>query len=218
MDESINRPPFIDSSFIESSHFPPTPQGAPPLSPVLAFAATGGTTLDAIKDALADFAKDTRLNLGSILTPEGAPDLSEAQIAGVALAVAYALATAPLTEAVEAFAAPILSPAQKQAAKTAASLMAMNNIYYRFVHALDDAALTSLPAKLRMQGMATHGIEKVDFELMSLAVSAVNGCGMCMDSHARTLMNHGLSALGVQSSVRIAAVLHAVKASLAIPA
>ncbi len=175
-------------------------------------------TLDTLKSAIPDFAKDIRLNLGSILTPEGAPDLTEVQIAGTALAVAYALNHPIVTAAIEGHVAALLTDQQKTAAKTAASLMAMNNIYYRFLHYVENDAVKALPAKLRMQGLATHGIEKVDFELMSLAVSAITGCGMCMGAHAKTLTDHGVSALGVQSAVRIAAVLHAARQSLSIPA
>lgn len=185
------------------------------MSPVLNFT-PAASSLDDLKAAIPDFAKDIRLNLGSVLTPEGAPDLSDAQIAGTALAVAYALNAAPLTAAIESFAFPALTDAQKTAAKTAASLMAMNNIYYRFQHYVENDAIKALPAKLRMQGLATHGIDRAEFELMSLAVSAVNGCGMCMGAHSQTLLDHGVTPLGVQSAIRIAAVLHAVRQALTI--
>jgi alkyl hydroperoxide reductase subunit D len=65
-------------------------------------------------------------------------------------------------------------------------------------------------AGVRMNVMANPGCDKLDFELASLAVSAVNGCGMCMESHEKTLQKHGVTAQAIQSAVRIAAVLHAV--------
>jgi alkyl hydroperoxide reductase subunit D len=72
----------------------------------------------------------------------------------------------------------------------------------------------TLRASLRMNVMANPGIEKIAFEATSLAVSAINGCGMCLDAHEKTLRQHGVSAQGVQSVVRIAAVIHAVAVTL----
>jgi alkyl hydroperoxide reductase subunit D len=92
--------------------------------------------------------------------------------------------------------------------------MAMNNIYYRFVHLVSDKSFASLPAKLRMNIIANPGIDKLDFELSCLAVSAINGCGMCIDAHAKTLEQAGISKLAIQSAVRIAAVLNAAALSL----
>jgi alkyl hydroperoxide reductase subunit D len=71
-----------------------------------------------------------------------------------------------------------------------------------------------MPAKLRMNVMARPGVDKATFELWSLAVSAVNGCGMCMESHEHAVREHGLTTEQVQSVVRIAAVVHAVAAVL----
>jgi alkyl hydroperoxide reductase subunit D len=65
-----------------------------------------------------------------------------------------------------------------------------------------------------MNVLAKPGVEKVDFELWSLAVSAINGCGMCVDSHERVVREGGLSTEAVQAAVRIAAVVHAVAATL----
>jgi alkyl hydroperoxide reductase subunit D len=91
--------------------------------------------------------------------------------------------------------------------------MAMNNVYYRFTH-LVGGGYPALPAKLRMNIMAKPGVDKVDFELWSLAVSAINGCGMCMESHEKVVRHGGLSAEQVQTAVRIASVVHAVAATL----
>ena len=169
----------------------------------------GANALDVIKDSIPDFAKDIRLNFGSVLSPTGAPDLTQSQIFSIALATSYALADAELTQALEDATRSEAGEAAVTAAKTAASLMAMNNIYYRFTHYVENAAISGLPAKLRMQAMANPGVEKVDFELMSLAVSSVNGCGKCMAAHSHELSQHGTTPLAIQSAVRIAAVLHA---------
>jgi alkyl hydroperoxide reductase subunit D len=86
----------------------------------------------------------------------------------------------------------------------------MNNVEYRFVHLASNPEYGTMPAKLRMNFIGSHGIEKVDFELFSLAVSAMNGCGMCIDSHERVLQQHGVKAEIIQAAARIGAVMKAV--------
>jgi lipoyl-dependent peroxiredoxin subunit D len=67
-----------------------------------------------------------------------------------------------------------------------------------------------MPARLRMNIIGSHGISREDFELFSLAVSAMNGCGMCIDSHERLLQQHGVKPETIQTAVRIGAVIKAV--------
>lgn len=80
----------------------------------------------------------------------------------------------------------------------------MNNVYYRFVH-LVGGDYAKMPARLRMNIIARPGVEKADFELWSMAVSAINGCGMCMESHEQQLRAAGISTEQIQTAVRIAA-------------
>ncbi len=167
-------------------------------------------SLDTIRDSLPDYARDLRLNLGSVLATTGAPGLTERQIWAVAVAAAIASRHVPLARDIEALAAAHLSPADLNAARAAAAIMGMNNIYYRFLHLVEDAEYQQLPARLRMNVLANPGIEKPDFELLSLAVSAINGCGTCVASHERQLRQHSVSREAVQSAVRIAATVHAV--------
>ena len=101
-----------------------------------------------------------------------------------------------------------------QAAHSAAAIMAMNNIYYRFIHLASAPDYKTLPAKLRMSVIGKPGVEKADFELWCLAVSAINGCGMCIDAHEKVLREHGMTAEQIQAAVRIASVVHAVSATL----
>jgi alkyl hydroperoxide reductase subunit D len=168
------------------------------------------TSLDAIRDSLPDYARDLRLNLGSVLASTGAPGLTERQIWSVALAAAIASRHVPFAHDIEALAAAHLTAADRNAARAAAAVMGMNNIYYRFLHLVEDQEYKQLPARLRMNVLANPGIDKVDFELLSLAVSAINGCGTCVASHERQLRQHGMSREAIQSAVRIAATLHAV--------
>ena len=171
-------------------------------------------SIDTLRASIPDFAKDLRLNLESVLAPTGAPGLAERQIRAVAYASAIASRHKPLTDALEAQAATQLDAAELGGVRTAAALMAMTNIYYRFTHLVDDKEYATLRAGLRMNAMASPGIDKVTFELCALAVSAVNGCGACLDSHEKVLRQHGLAAQAVQSAARIAAVVHAVAVTL----
>jgi alkyl hydroperoxide reductase subunit D len=163
-------------------------------------------SLEAIRNRLPDYAKDLKLNLGSLATE---PALAQQQRAGTFVASAIASRNAELTAALVAEFGPQLSAEALTAAKAAAAIMGMNNVYYRFTH-LVGGDYPSMPAKLRMNVMARPGVEKVDFELWSLAVSAINGCGMCMESHEKVVLHGGLTKEQVQAAVRIAAVVHAV--------
>ena len=168
------------------------------------------TTLDNLRDALPGYARDLQLNLGTVLTPAGAPDLSERQIWAVALAAAAASRNATFTRDMQTLAARHLDAAHVSAAHAAAAIMAMNNVYYRFLHLVEDEEYAKLPARLRMNVIGSPGIAKADFELLALAVSAINGCGSCVASHEQQLRQHGLTRQAVQSAVRIAAIVHAV--------
>ena len=168
-------------------------------------------SLEALKGRLPDYAKDLKLNLSSLAAE---PVLSEQQRAGAFVASALAARNAEVVLAIVGEFGPKLSPDALAAAKTAAAIMAMNNIYYRFVHLASAPDYKTLPAKLRMNALAKPGVDKADFELWSLAVSAVNGCGMCIDAHERELRKHGLTTEQVQAGARIAAVVHAVAAVL----
>ena len=167
-------------------------------------------SLEALRNRLPDYAKDQKLNLGSLAAE---PALTEQQRAGTFVASAIATRNAEVIRAILAEFGPKLSPEALTAAKAAASIMAMNNVYYRFTH-LVGGDYAAMPAKLRMNVMARPGVEKTDFELWSLAVSAINGCGMCMESHEKILIQHGVGKEAVQAAVRIAAVVNATAVTL----
>ena len=168
-------------------------------------------TIDALRDRIPDYAKDIRLNLGSLA---GETVLSDQQKWGAFLASALATRNAEVIRAVAADAEQKLSPEAVNAAKSAAAIMAMNNVYYRAIHLMSEETYGTLPAKLRMNVIGNPGVEKVDFELWSIAVSAINGCGMCLDSHEKVVRKAGLSTDQVQAALRIGAVVHAAAAVL----
>ena len=163
-------------------------------------------SLKEFADTLPDYAKDLRLNLSSILNDQL---LGDRRKHGLLLACAHGSGHRPLVAAAEAEVAGKLDDAVANAARGAAAVMAMNNVYYRFVHLSSNPEYGTMPAKLRMNFIGSHGIDKDDFELFSLAVSAMNGCGMCIDSHERLLQQHGVKAETIQAAARIGAVMKA---------
>ncbi len=156
---------------------------------------------------LPDYAKDLRLNMGSILADQL---LGDQRKYGLLLACAHGTGHKPIVMAAEAEIDGKLSPEAANAARAAAAVMAMNNVYYRFVHLASNPEYGNMPAKLRMNVIGAPGIDKADFELFSLAVSAMNGCGMCIDSHEKVLKTHGVNAETIQAAARIGAVVKAV--------
>jgi alkyl hydroperoxide reductase subunit D len=168
-------------------------------------------SIEALKDSIPDFAKDVRLNLTSMASDE---TLDTQTKYGLFLASAIATRNPAVISAMEAVAAGKLTPAAIAAAKSAAAVMAMNNIYYRFVHLASNKEYATMPARLRMNVIANPGVDKVDFELWSLAVSAINGCGACIDAHEKALNQAGVASASVQTAVRFAAIIQSVAVAI----
>ena len=173
-------------------------------------------SITVITDSLKDYAKDLRINMGNVLTEDDSPGLTEKQILCCALSVALAVKSAFLVK--QLFSAGkekgLISEGDLSGIKTAVSLMGMNNVYYRTLHLAEDPALSEKPARLRMTMMRGHGLDQRDFEIYSLSVSALFGCGMCVKSHIAKLKQEGLSLDGIQSVIRITAVVQGVHQSL----
>lgn len=171
------------------------------------------SAFETYRENLKDYAKDIRLNLSTVLTPEGAPGLSPKQIATIALACAYSAQAKGLIDVLRGEFATTLGDAELEAAKGAAVIMAMNNVFYRTQHHATNEELKKLPARLRMNVIGKPGIEKADFELACLAVSAIGGCDRCVNSHVDEVIKAGLAVDAAHSAIRIAATINA--ASLA---
>ena len=163
-------------------------------------------SLDTLKSKLPEYAKDLKLNLGSMANET---ILTDQQKYGCMLACAHAVGEPQTLRALESEACSRISPEAVTAAKAASAIMGMNNVYYRSTHLFTNGIYKTLPAKLRMNVIGAPGIEKADFELFALAVSAVNGCGMCLDAHEGVLRKHGLTTDQIQAGVRIASVVNA---------
>ena len=168
-------------------------------------------SIESLKDRIPSFAKDVKLNLSSMLSDETLP---AQQRYGLFLACAITTRNPAVARAFEELARDHLSPAALDAARAAAAVMAMNNVYYRFVHLASNKAYETKPARLRMNVIANPGVDKADFELWSLAVSAINGCGKCIDAHDKVLRDAGVSEDAIQTAVRFAAIIQSVAVAL----
>ena len=168
-------------------------------------------SIDNIKGAMPAYAKDIKLNISSLANDE---TLNPQQLWGTFVASALAGRNTFIIQEVMNEAQAHLSPEAMEGAKAAAAIMGMNNVYYRFVHLAKNKDYQTMQAKLRMNIIGNPGVDKMDFELWSLAVSAINACGMCIDAHEAQLLQHGITKDQVQTTVRIAAVIHAASAIL----
>ncbi len=161
--------------------------------------------LENLMESVPAYAKDLKLNLSSVTSQT---ELTKQQIWGTAIACAAASRNPDLFLASLDEAAKHVSPQVIEAAKGAAAIMGMNNIYYRFHHLSKNEKYSSLPARLRMNIIRTHGVDAVDFELWCVAVSAINACGKCVDAHERVLREKGITEESINAAIRIASVIH----------
>ncbi|MGB9074650.1 MAG: carboxymuconolactone decarboxylase family protein [Terriglobales bacterium] len=162
-------------------------------------------TLNELLDTVPGYAKDLKLNLSTLIQQQ---ELSEQQIWGTLVASAVASRNPQLIQTVLSEAVSHLTPQALDGAKGAAAIMGMNNVFYRFQHLTKNPKYQTLRAGLRMNLLRTHGIDPVDFELWCTAVSAINGCGACVDSHEQVIRNKGLSEESILAAVRLASVVH----------
>jgi alkyl hydroperoxide reductase subunit D len=168
-------------------------------------------SIENLKGRLPAFAKDAKLNLSSMLSDESLP---VQQRYGLFLASAIASRNRDVMTAFDELGRVHLTPQAQDAARAAATVMAMNNVYYRFLHLADNRAYETKPARLRMNVIGNPGVDKADFELWSLAVSAINGCGKCINAHEKVLLEAGVSEDTIQTAVRFASIIQSVAVAL----
>jgi alkyl hydroperoxide reductase subunit D len=170
-----------------------------------------GSRIDQLRDAIPEPARDIRLNLQSVLAPG---TLTPEHRWGVAVASAVASRNRQVQEAVIGDARGEVSAAVIDDAVAAATLMAMNNVYYRFRHLVEKPSYLEKPARLRMNRLAKPATTKLAFELYSLAASAIGGCGTCMQAHERVVVEGGLTEDQVHEAIRIAATINGAAVAL----
>lgn len=162
--------------------------------------------VDALKEqSIPDYAKDTKLNIDAVVKRSTLP-VEEAE--AVALAAAFATGNSKLWTWIHS---QLADRKEAEAALTAASIMAQNNVWYPYVEMADDEQLKGLPAQLRMNAISTHGgTTKARFEAYSLAASIVGKCHFCVKAHYDTLKAEGYTVEQLRDIGRIAAVMNSV--------
>jgi lipoyl-dependent peroxiredoxin subunit D len=161
--------------------------------------------VDQLKEAIPDYAKDTKLNIDAVIKRSSLP---VEQAEAVALAAAFATGNSKLWTWIES---QIQDKVESNAAITAAAIMAQNNVWYPYVEMADDESLKGLPANLRMNAIASHGgTTKLKFEAYSLAASIVGKCHFCVKAHYDTLKGEGMTVEQLRDIGRIASVITSV--------
>lgn len=161
--------------------------------------------VDQIKEGLPDYAKDTKLNLDAVIKRS---TLGVEEAEACALAAAMATGNGKLVAFIQGNMANVV---ERDAALSAASIMAMTNTWYPFVEMVEDENLKGLPAQLRMNAISTHGgTTKERFEAYSLCASIVGKCHFCVRAHYDGLKKMGYSVEQLRDIGRIAAVITSV--------
>lgn len=164
--------------------------------------------IDDVKSSIPDHAKDIRLNLDTVVTRSG---LDEVDAHACAYVAAIAAGNGGLAQEIEMNGPLFEAKAEREAAKTAAALMGMNNVWYPFVEMADDPSMKGLPAGLRMNAYATHGgVSKKKFEMYALAASIVGKCHFCVKSHYDLLKKEGMTVQELMAVGRIASVINSI--------
>lgn len=163
-------------------------------------------SIDNLKSGLPEYAKDLKLNIGTLLR---GTELNEQQLWGTLVATAAATRSEAVLSEISEEAKQHLSDEAYTAALAAASIMAMNNVAYRAKSWLGDD-YAQIRMGLRMNIIGKPGVEKADFELWSLAVSTINGCEHCTIAHEKTLRDEGMTKEQVFEAVKIAATIQGI--------
>ena len=164
--------------------------------------------VEIIKDSIPDHSKDIKLNLDAVINRSL---LSVEDTHACAFAAALAAGNGELAFAIMTSGELDNFKAETEAAKTAASLMAMNNVWYPFVEMCNDPELKGLPAGLRMNAYATHGgVSKKKFELYALVASIIGKCHFCVKNHYDVLRKEGMTVQELHHAGKIAAVINSI--------
>jgi len=161
--------------------------------------------VDQLKESLPEYAKDIKLNLDAVIN-RSTIDSEHAMY--LSIAAAFATGNSKLLAFIVSNATDEI---EKNAALTAGSIMAQNNVWYPFLEMADDANLKGLPAQLRMNAIASHGgTTKAKFEAYSLASSIIGKCHFCVKAHYETLKQEGYKPEELRDLGRIASVINAI--------
>lgn len=165
------------------------------------------SSIEILEKGNSRYLRDLKLNFNSTLTSE---HLSEKEAALIGLSTAVNNSNKPLTDFYTSKAEQAGATAEDIAeAAACASLLSSNNIFYRFRHFTQKEKYGQIPARIRMQIMMKPVTGKEFFELLSLAISAVNGCEMCVNAHEDSLIKLGTTEERIFDAVRISSLVTA---------
>ena len=168
--------------------------------------------IDNLRAAMPDYARDIRLNLGSVIS---ASRLEPAMAWGAALTAALVSKNAQVIQNIAEDAQTVMDEKHIKAVKSAAAMMSMTNVWYKFTDLIQDSEVKKQPPKLRMNAVLTHGgVDRALFEAWSLSASVVNACGICVNAHASQLNKLGIDAQQIADIARIATVIKSVADTL----
>jgi len=160
------------------------------------------------------FIKDLKINVGNVLNNNQHLNRKESLL--LALAVVVNEKFTLLQESFMGLAREAgATDAEVAEIVACASLMNTNNIFYRFRHFIQKEFYTNQTAGIKMSIMANPVLGKEFFELVSLVVSSINGCEMCVSSHERSVLQHGSSESRVLEAVKLGAIIKGLIAVLA---
>ena len=164
------------------------------------------TGLELLANTDSKYLRDLRINVSNALAY---PNLTKKESYLVTLAVG-------INEKNEKLVKAFTSLAEKEGASNAeiaelhslVSLMNINNVFYRFRHYTKKEYYTNTPAGIKMSIMMNPVLGKEFFELLSLAISAVNGCEMCVNAHEQSVKQHGATEARIYDAIRLSAVIN----------
>lgn len=161
-------------------------------------------SVETLKTALPDYAKDIALNLSTLARGSS---LSDVQHWGALVAAAAATRNETVLREIHAEAAEHLSDVELKAALGAATIMAMNNVYYRSRHMLGVDYAQMRPSLRQNIIGSSGGVDATSFELWAVVAAAVNNCEQCLKSHEVVLRQAGMTAEQIHDGLRIAGVV-----------
>lgn len=167
---------------------------------------TPSNNAQTLLDAESKYIKDLKINTGNALN--NTQYLSRKEACLLAMAVAVNEKSQPLQESFSTLATEAGATAAELAEMVACtSLMNTNNVFYRFRHFMKKDTYNNLPAGIKMSIMMNPVTGKEFFELVSLVISAINGCEMCVSSHEQSVLQHGSSEARVFEAVKTGAIV-----------
>lgn len=162
--------------------------------------------IEALVNAESRYIKDLKINVSNALNNTQYLSRKEALLLGLAVAINEKFE--PLRESfIRQAKAEGAGEAEIAEIAATVSLMNTNNVFYRFRHFMQKDFYNNQPAGIKMSIMMKPLLGKEFFELVSLAVSAINGCEMCVSSHEQSVLQHGSSEARVFEAVKTGAII-----------